>query len=135
MSQAHRHPTPRRRASPRLAVALAIVAASCGPGCTSSGGFLSAWRMGRDSSLSKGPTDKELGDDRSLMAKWLTPKAAPNTRPDDAAPSSLVLGSDGWKPMKPVPNPEAEAEFAAAEALFQQGKHEEAEAAFTKVAK
>ncbi len=134
MSQAHRHPTPRRRASPRLGVALAIVAAVSG--CTSSsGGFLTAWRAGRDSSLSKGPTDKELGDDRSLMAKWLTPKAAPNSKPDAEAPSSLVLGSDGWKPMKAAPNPEAEAEFRAAEKLFQQGKLVEAEAAFTKVAK
>ena len=37
--------------------------------------------------------------------------------------------------MKPVPNPEAEAEFQAAETLFQQGKLAEAETAFAKIAK
>jgi outer membrane protein assembly factor BamD (BamD/ComL family) len=104
-------------------------------GCSSTGGFLTAWRTARDSSLSRGPTEKELGDDRGLMSRWLTPKSAPNADPNAAAPSPLVLGSDGWKPMKPVPNPEAEAEFQAAEKLYQQGKLVEAEKEFVKVAK
>ncbi|AGA30880.1 tetratricopeptide repeat protein [Singulisphaera acidiphila] len=95
-----------------------------------------AWRMGTDSSLSKGPTKDELGDDRNLMARWLTPKVGgPSGDATGKARSPLVLGSNGWKPMKLPSNPQADTEFQAAETLFQQGKLAEAEAAFKKIAK
>ena len=48
----------------------------------------------------------------------------------------MVLGSDGWRPIaKPAPDPAADAEFQAALKLFQQGKFEEAEKQFAKIAK
>ncbi|MBV8231358.1 MAG: tetratricopeptide repeat protein, partial [Planctomycetaceae bacterium] len=135
MALAHRQPDPRRRPTPGLGAVLVFLATVSG--CqTGSGGFLTAWRMGRDASLSKGPTKDELQDDRNLLARWLSPKRPPSSAATaDKAPSPLILGSDGWKPMKPVPNPEADAEFQAAERLFQQGKLDEAEKAFQKLAK
>lgn len=102
-------------------------------GCQSLGtGTLAAWRAGLDSSLSKGPTPAEMGDDRGLMAKWLKPGRPVPTRPLDT--DNLVLGSDGWKPLKSAGNPEAEAEFRSAETLFQQGDLGAAESAFGKLA-
>jgi outer membrane protein assembly factor BamD (BamD/ComL family) len=135
MALAHRQPDPRRRPTPGLGAVLVFLATVSG--CqTGSGGFLTAWRMGRDASLSKGPTKDELQDDRNLMARWLSPKRPRSSAvAADKAPSPLILGSDGWKPMKPVPNPEADAEFQAAERLFQQGKLDEAEKAFQNLAK
>jgi outer membrane protein assembly factor BamD (BamD/ComL family) len=134
MALANRHPDSRRPPTLRRRLGVVLAALAALPGCQSTTGPLAVWRMGRDSSLSKGPTKAELGEDnRSLMARWLSPKK--NWHTEDATPSPLVLGSDGWRPMKPVPNPEAEAEFKAAEQLFQQGKFPEAEAAFAKLAK
>ncbi|MBV8676976.1 MAG: tetratricopeptide repeat protein, partial [Planctomycetaceae bacterium] len=135
MALAHRQPDPRRRPTRGLGAVLVFLATVSG--CqTGSGSFLTAWRMSRDASLSKGPTKDELQDDRNLLARWLSPKRPPSSAATaDKAPSPLILGSDGWKPMKPVPNPEADAEFQAAERLFQQGKFDDAEKAFQKLAK
>jgi outer membrane protein assembly factor BamD (BamD/ComL family) len=70
------------------------------------------------------------------MARWLTPKRNPHSDPDAInPPSTLMLGSNGYKPMQAPKNPEAEAEFQRAETLFQQGKLEEAESLFAKLAK
>jgi outer membrane protein assembly factor BamD (BamD/ComL family) len=115
-----------------LASALTLAAAS---GCQSGGGLLSLWRQGNDDSLSKGPTKDEINDNRNLMARWLTPKRNPHSNPDAINPSPLMNGSDGYKPMQAPKNPEAEAEFQAAERLFQQNKLEEAEGLFAKLAK
>jgi outer membrane protein assembly factor BamD (BamD/ComL family) len=120
---------------PALAWTLAGLALLLMPaaGCQSTGNsLLSTWRIGHDSSLSPGPTAKELGDDRNFMARWLRPKTPP---PTDVDGNGLVLGSDGWRPMKAQPNPEADAEFRAALKLFQQGKLDEAETAFATLAK
>ena len=61
---------------------------------------------------------------------------------DDAKPSkdddesSLVLGSNGWRPMiKAEENPEAQKELDAALELFQRGDLAQAESAFSKIAK
>ena len=93
---------------------------------------MAIWRLGHDNSLSKPPTQSELGDDRNFFAKLVSPKSPPATNPN---PPSLVLGSDGWKPMQQPVNPEAEGEFRAALALFQQEKYPEAEKAFATLAK
>lgn len=129
MAMAYRQPDPRSRPALRLGAILAVVLTTSG--CQ---GTLNAWRMGRDSSLSRGPTSEELGDDRNLMARWLSPKTGtPSGATQTRSP--LVLGSNGWRPMKTTPNPEAEAEFQAAEKLLQQGNVDDAEAAFKKLAK
>ncbi len=136
-------PSPSRPADPprssawrsgTLGVVLAGLAACIGSGCQSLGETnpLSLWKKGFDSSLSKGPTDAETGDTRNLMAKWLRPLPSPSGDPNG---STLVLGSNGWQPMKAEKNPEAEKELEAALSLFQQGKLVEAEAAFTAIAK
>jgi outer membrane protein assembly factor BamD (BamD/ComL family) len=70
------------------------------------------------------------------MARWLTPRKSALTQSDAASGSTLILGSDGWRPIaKPTPDPKADAEFKAATALFQQGKLAEAEKAFARIAK
>jgi outer membrane protein assembly factor BamD (BamD/ComL family) len=112
---------------------VAALSALPGIGCQSIGtNPLALWRQGLDSSLSKAPTRAETGDNRNFMARWLTPKKPPAGNFD---PNPLVLGSDGWRPMKAEVNPEADKEFREAEALFQQGKLDLAEKAFAKLAK
>ncbi|WP_422929842.1 outer membrane protein assembly factor BamD [Singulisphaera sp. PoT] len=135
MDLANRHPEPGqgRRTRQWLGAALVLLGTASSTGCLSSGSTLTAWRMGRDSSLSKAPTKEEVGDDRNLMARWLSPKASPYGKAEQR--STLVLGSDGWSPIKTQSNPEADAEFQAAEKLFQQGKLAEAETAFKLIAK
>jgi outer membrane protein assembly factor BamD (BamD/ComL family) len=136
MAQATRQPDPRSGTAPALRLGVALAALVATSGCQSGGGFLSLWRQGTDSSLSKGPTQDELNDKRNLLARWLTPKVNPHSNPDAInPPSPLVLGSNGYKPVETPKNPEAEAEFQQGERLFQQGKLEEAERVFAKLAK
>ena len=52
------------------------------PAASTGGGLLPLWRQGTDSSLSKGPTEEEVNDNRNLMARWLTPKKNPHSDPD-----------------------------------------------------
>lgn len=116
-----------------LAVALLSAAAGCQTGGV---GPLSRWRMAFDDSLAKPPTSAETGQDtRGLLSRWLH-RQAPGTSsqaPEDG--SMLVLGSDGWSPMKPPSDPAADAEYKAAEALLKQGKRSEAERAFARIAR
>ena len=71
----------------------------------------------------------------NLRDRWLTPRRNP-TNAGSGSSSTLVLGSDGWKPMsKAAADPAAEAEFNAAHTLFQQGKLAEAEKEFARIAK
>lgn len=140
MPPAYPTPHPNRPAdAPRrapLGAVLACLAALAGSGCQTTGmNPFSVWRMGKDASLSKGPTEKELGpDNRNLMARLFTP-VKPPTQSNNNDTSTLVLGSNGWKPMKSETNPEADAEYKAALALFQQKKLDEAETAFAALAK
>jgi outer membrane protein assembly factor BamD (BamD/ComL family) len=111
--------------------ALAMLALA---GCQTDGtGVLSRWYMAHDQSIAKGSTRADEGDDRNLMARWLSPKKPAPSDPN--APPALVLGPGGWNVTKVAPNPEADAEFRAAETLFQQGQLSEAETAFAKIAK
>lgn len=93
---------------------------------------LAAWKMGLDSSLSKAPTKTETGDERNFMARWITPKKPPA---GDFNASPLVLGSNGWRPMKAETNPVADKEFLDAKAIFQKGRLDDAETAFATLAK
>lgn len=130
MPQAHRRTESLRSRSARLAVALTVILATA-PGCQSSP--FSLWRQAFDDSLSKPPTKDETGEDRGLLARWLTPKSAPASDPTKTTP--LVKGPGGWSIPKVAPNPEADAELLAAEKLFHQGKLVEAEKLFGKMAK
>jgi len=74
-------------------------------------------------------------DSPNLLDRWLAPKRAPGARSGDPS-STLILGSDGWRPMvKPAKNPQADAEFQAALKLFQLGNFAESEKQFAKIAK
>jgi outer membrane protein assembly factor BamD (BamD/ComL family) len=105
---------------------LALASAGCANDST---GILSRWRTANDQTITRSLDP----DDRGMMARWFTPKTPKNSNPNE--PSPFVLGPGGLKATKVAPNPEAEAEFRAAETLFQQGKLPEAEAAFKKAAK
>jgi outer membrane protein assembly factor BamD (BamD/ComL family) len=120
-----------------LAQALALAVLLAAQGCSSTGGgLISLWRQGTDSSLSKPPTPEEINDNRNLLARWLTPKMNPHANPDAInPPSTLILGSNGYKPMQPPKNPEADAELEVGERLFQQGKFEEAQPVFARIAR
>jgi outer membrane protein assembly factor BamD (BamD/ComL family) len=89
--------------------------------------------MAHDKGLAQGVTADEINDKRGFLAQWLVPKPGPANDPNPK--STLVLGSDGWNPPKPVSDPVADKELAAAEALFQQGKLDEAEKAYKTIAK
>jgi outer membrane protein assembly factor BamD (BamD/ComL family) len=131
--------------------ALLALAATGLAGCQSFSVPFAQWTAGFDPSLAKkiskaekdGSTSEKVDEPRTLLQRWLNPKGDGEAKDDDSSkvPSSksastLVLGSDGWRPMlKPEKNPEAEKEIDEAHKLFQQGKLEEAEEAFKKIAK
>jgi outer membrane protein assembly factor BamD (BamD/ComL family) len=96
-------------------------------------GPLARWRMAHDGGIAPGVKADELGDTRSMMARWLTPEQSPHAEPGRVP--GLVRGPDGWTPRAETADPAAEREFAAAEALFQQGKLAEAERAFARIAR
>jgi outer membrane protein assembly factor BamD (BamD/ComL family) len=111
-------------------------------GCQSFSSPLSAWRAAYDGNLFRGVSREEMADvaqgssSQNLMDRWLTPKATPGAADPNDPASTLILGSDGWRPIKkPAKDPQAEAEFQAALTLFQQGKLPQAEKEFTKIAK
>ena len=119
-------------------------------GCQSLGVPIAQWRSSYDSGLAKklskdeiaSSSSEKLADSHSLLERWLRPlgmRGVSSGSEDDEAkrnPSTLVLGSNGWKPFsKPESNPEAQKELDDAIALFQQGKLPEAETAFARIAK
>ena len=125
---------------------------ACGlAGCQSFSIPFAQWSAGYDPGLAKkitsaekdGTTSDKVEEPRTLLKRWLNAKKDKDAKDDDSAslpssksPSTLILGSDGWRPMlKPPKNPEADKEFEEAHKLFQQGKLEEAETAFAKIAK
>ena len=97
------------------------------------------WRAAYDGNLFKRPSPEEMADAATgRLQQPLRPLAdAPERLPPQGSTSStLVLGSDGWRPMaKPAHDPAADAEFDAALKLFQQGKFAEAEKQFARIAK
>src|SRR5438270_10930257 len=112
MARARARPGPRPAAG---ALAGLLTAA----GCLGDGGTLARWRMAHDQGLAKGPTKEELGDDRSLMARWLAPNQAHVTPKADKETSTRFGGSDGWATIKTARHPKAAAAAAAAQQRFQ----------------
>jgi len=125
---------------------------ACGlAGCQNFNVPFAQWTAGYDSGLAKKISKEEktnassetVEEPRTLLQRWLNPKTGGDAKDEDSSklPSSkssstLILGSDGWRPMlKPKANPEADKELDEALKLFQQGKLEEAESAFAKIAK
>jgi len=116
----------------RLLLGLALLMAC---GCQAGTGPIARWRMATDP-LMKDPSKGEMSDDRGLMARWLAPGSAKGSGVKPPPPTTIVEGSDGWSPGKPEPpDPVVEAEFKAAEQLYQRGKLAEAEEAFARIAR
>jgi TolA-binding protein len=123
----------------QLALVL-LITVFCG-GCQTFVSPISAWRAAYDRGLTRGVSKDEMADvsgaadSQNLLERWLTPRRGP--LPSSASTgSTLVLGSDGWRPVaKPPKDPKAETEFQAALKLFQQGKLPDAEKEFAKIAK
>jgi TolA-binding protein len=111
-------------------------------GCQSFSGPLTQWRAAYDGSLFKGVSREEMADasssvdSQNLFDRWLTPRRSADAKAENSPNSTLILGSDGWRPItKPKKDPTAEAEQQEALKLFQQGKFAEAEKEFAKIAK
>src|SRR5262249_28660087 len=128
-------PISRRRMRPGL-TAIAVSLSLSSVGCQSLNHTVASWRSSYDTSgIAKGITDDEKQQTREFLTRWfrMSPKSSAEL---DKNPSTMVIGSDGWKPMaKPKANPEAEAELKAAHDLYKQDKLTEAEKAFAKIAK
>ena len=116
----------------RVAAAGALLGG--GSGCQSMG-ILDVWRAGMDKSMIHPITDEEAGSQGTLMQRWLRPRKASVATATAGKGSGLVLGPGGLKPPTIPPNPKAESEFRKGEKLFRQGKFEEAEPIFAKLAK
>ena len=112
-------------------------------GCSTFASPLAQWSAAYDNNLFKRISPEEMADaagpadSTNLLQRWLSPRTTASGPGGGSSPSSsLVLGSNGWRPMaKPAPNPEADAEFQAALKLFKQGKFAEAEKQFARIAK
>ncbi len=112
---------------------------------------IAQWRAGFDQALTRKISKEEkdssvsekIEEPRTLLGRWLNPRGSdvqednnPSKLTSPKSGSTLILGSDGWRPMlKPKANPEADKELDDALKLFQQGKLAEAESAFAKIAK
>lgn len=124
----------RARGFENALVLTAIFALAATSGCQGGGGGpLARWRAANDDSLSRPPTEEELGDSRGMFSRWFAPKVERTNiaevlglRPDNRPGAGLEPAA---------PDPAAQAEFEAAEALYQQGQLAQAEAAFGKIAK
>jgi TolA-binding protein len=141
---------PRRRVAPNLCAGARRTAAAGWlfvsvllAGCQSVTSPLAQWRAAYDGNLFKRLSPEEAADvggspadSTNLLQRWLTPRRNPAAGPSDSPSSTLILGSNGWRPIvKPAPNPQADAEFQAAIKLFRQGEFAEAEKQFARIAK
>jgi outer membrane protein assembly factor BamD (BamD/ComL family) len=142
---------PSRRARTLGPLSAAVLACGLG-GCQSFSVPFAQWRSAYDPGLAKkiSPDEKKssasetVEEPRNLLQRWLTPRPGPDSRSSTAddskpgrdSPSTVILGSDGWRPMvKPKTDPEADKELEAAMQLYRQGKLPDAEKAFKQIAK
>ncbi|MDX2039585.1 MAG: outer membrane protein assembly factor BamD [Isosphaeraceae bacterium] len=125
--------TSRATASASLALAATLLAA----GCSAGGGPLARLKgMGKGDYANGAPAPHtEASSSQNLMSRWLTPSKTPHTSDSETKTAGLVLGEDGWAPMKVKPDPEADGELAAAQKDAQEGRFAPAEAAFARIAK
>jgi outer membrane protein assembly factor BamD (BamD/ComL family) len=130
----------------RLSVIRALVALLplLSAGCQSFSSPLSSWRAAYDGGLIRPISSEEMadasnsGNTQNLFDRWITPRrpATGTGAADGSAPSTLILGSDGWRPVAKKPNdPKADAEVEAAKKLFEQGRFADAEKSFAEIAK
>ena len=125
---------PTRRAF-RVAAAFALLVSA---GCQSSISPLARFRdrTGNDSYANGPPSpSSEEGGERGLLARWLTPSKTPHASEATTKTAGMVLGKDGWAPIKVKPNPEADAELAQAQQLVKDGKAADGESLLAKIAK
>jgi len=120
------------RSRPTALAALLLAAAA---GCQTDTGTLARWRIAGDSAVAKAPTREEVGDKRNVFARFFSPGGGKYDSPATKVNPATLAGSDGYSPRVEAVNKAADAELAAAQTLFQQGKLGEAEAAYFKVAK
>ncbi len=139
-------PNPRRLGlrphAARLAIGLVLLALAPLAGCSNIVTPWGQWRAAYNNGLVRKLSSEEIADasgpadSNNLFRRWITPRNNPSLRSLDSPTSTQVLGSDGWRPMaKPAPDPVADAELAAAEKLFNQGKLDEAEKKFAAMVK
>ena len=105
----------------RIYAVVALLPLLC-TGCQSFTSPFSAWRAAYDGSLIKPISKEEMADaggavdSQNLFDRWVTPRrSGSGTSSADGSPSTLILGSDGWRPIaKPPKDPKADAELEAA---------------------
>lgn len=124
---------PRRRPRPTPLAALLLLAGATG--CQTDTGTLARWRIAGDSAVAATPSIEEVGDKRGFVSRFLDPGGGKYDSPANKVKPAALNGSDGYAPMVAPVDKVADAEVAAAEKLFQQGKLAEAEAAYYKLAK
>jgi outer membrane protein assembly factor BamD (BamD/ComL family) len=130
----------------RLRMIHAVVAllALWSTGCQSFTSPFSSWQAAYDRGTIRPISNEEMADasntgTQNLLDRWITPRN-PSTGTSGAADgsgsSTLILGSDGWRPVaKKANDPKADAEVEAAKKLFEQGRFADAEKAFAMLAK
>ena len=80
-------------------------------GCQTFTSPLSAWRAAYDGSLIKPISKEEMADaggavdSQNLFDRWITPRrsGSETNSADGSSPSTLILGSDGWRPIAKAP--------------------------------
>ncbi len=116
----------------RLALLLVLFspAARASAARSRSGGRPTTATWSRAVSKERWPTPADRSDSKTCSTAGSRRGAARTGKSDGSDSSTLILGSDGWRPIaKPAKDPKADAEFQAALKLFQQGKFAEAEKA------
>ncbi len=130
---------PGTRRLARLAVLsfVGIISLS-GIGCQGVRHSIAQWRSSYDTSgIAKGLSAEEKQSSGNMMTRLFRPgQKADAGGLTERNPSTMILGSDGWKPLAtPKANPQADAELKAAKELYDQDKIKEAEKAFARIAK
>src|SRR4051794_13189211 len=111
-------PTARRRGRTVARLArrgLAIVAILASSGDRAGAGPISDWIASRTAPAPYSPNPE--GDEKNLVSRWLSRDRTPFSSGRMGA-TSVILGEKGWEKTRNAPDPEAEAEFAAARRHF-----------------
>ena len=112
----------------RMIHALVALLALWSAGCQSFTSPFSSWRAAYDRGTIPPISNEEMADvsntgAQNLLDRWITPRN-PSTgtgtgAADGSSSSTLILGSDGWRPLaKKANDPKADAEVEAAKKLL-----------------